>query len=272
MEKEEQENNANMDTQEAERQGGLLVEASPEEGVQGQAVDFQKMSLGNQAILEAGNEQNNSFNWRLTKKNIGSFLVIVLSMIFFFFLFRIDRVGVLVKEAIKVLQPIIVGVVMAYLLNPVEKFVEIRLLKLKKEPGHGYRKFARNMGILLSICIGIFIVIFLVMTVVPQFISSAQEIITELPDKMNKLVNWVNDKFSEDTEFNRAVNSLFNTSITYLENWMQTELLNTLNVIAVSFTSGLISVFNVLKNLFIGIFVAIYVMSSKDHFAKVGRN
>ncbi|MBQ3515046.1 MAG: AI-2E family transporter [Lachnospiraceae bacterium] len=271
MEKEEQENNANMDTQEAERQGGLLVEASPEEGVQGQAVDFQKMSLGNQAILEAGNEQNNSFNWRLTKKNIGSFLVIVLSMIFFFFLFRIDRVGVLVKEAIKVLQPIIVGVVMAYLLNPVEKFVEIRLLKLKKEPGHGYRKFARNMGILLSICIGIFIVIFLVMTVVPQFISSAQEIITELPDKMNKLVNWVNDKFSEDTEFNRAVNSLFNTSITYLENWMQTELLNTLNVIAVSFTSGLISVFNVLKNLFIGIFVAIYVMSSKDHFAKVGR-
>ena len=123
----------------------------------------------------------------------------------------------------------------------------------------------------MSIFIGIFIVTFLVMTVVPQFISSAREIIMELPDKMNKLVSWVNNKFSEDTEFNRTVNDLFNSTIVYVENWMQTELLNTLNVVAVSFTSGLISVFNVLKNFFIGIFVAVYVMASKDHFVSVGR-
>lgn len=224
-----------------------------------------------QVILVEENEYAHSFNWRLTKKNIGSFLVIILSMLFFFFLFRIDKVAVLISKFASVLQPITLGIVMAYLLNPVEKFVEIRILKLKKEPGEKYRKFAKNMGIFLSISIGILLIAFLLMTVVPQFISSAQEIVKEFPDKLNKLVDWVNKKFSGDTEFNHTINDLFNSAVSYLENWMQTELLNALNVLAVSFTSGLISVFNVLKNFLIGIFVAIYVMTSKDHFAKVGR-
>lgn len=268
MEKEERANNSNTDMQ--VQPESLLGESETEE-VQGQSGNFQSMNPDTQVILVEENEQSNSFNWRLTKKNIGSFLVIVLSMLFFFFLFRLDKVVVLVDKFISVLQPIILGIVMAYLLNPIEKFVERRILKLKKEPGAKYRKFARNIGIFLSIFIGIFIVTFLVMTVVPQFISSAREIIMELPDKMNKLVSWVNNKFSEDTEFNRTVNDLFNSTIVYVENWMQTELLNTLNVVAVSFTSGLISVFNVLKNFFIGIFVAVYVMASKDHFVSVGR-
>ncbi|MBQ4522555.1 MAG: AI-2E family transporter [Lachnospiraceae bacterium] len=269
MAKEERENNVNVDIKETGQTGTLLRETGPEE--EAENINFQNSNPDTQVILVEGNEQTNSFNWRLTKKNIGSFFVIALSMIFFFFLFRIDKVAVLVDEAISVLQPIILGIVMAYLLNPIEKFMESRILKLKKEPGAKYRRFAKNMGILLSICIGIFIVAFLVMTVVPQFISSAQDIIVELPDKMNKLVSWANNKFSEDTEFNRTVNDLLNSSVIYVENWMQTELLNTLNVIAVSFTSGLISVFNVLKNFFIGIFVAIYVMASKDHFVSVGR-
>ena len=272
MEKEECENNRNVDTQEMENslKTQTLESAGSEESME-QNINFQNMNPDTQVILVEGNDQTNSFNWRLTKKNVGSFFVIVLSMIFFFFLFRIDKVVVLMEKFVSVLQPIIIGAIMAYLLNPIEKFVERGILKLKKEPGLKYRKLARNIGILLSIFLGIFVITFLVMTVVPQFISSAQEIVMEMPDKMNKLVRWVNDKFSGDTEFNRTVNDLFNSAVTYLENWLQTELLNTLNVIAVSFTSGLISVFNILKNFFIGIFVAIYIMASKDHFVSVGR-
>lgn len=276
MKEEKTREQAKMKVVKTEEQAKMEVEKTGEqiemepENVMDQTAGSLSLSEGTHNVLEAS-DQNHAFNWRLTKKNIGSFLVIVLSMLFFFFLFRLDRVAVMLNKTISVLQPIILGFIMAYLLNPVEKFIEIRILKIKKNPGKRYCKFARNISIFLSICIGIALLAFLVMTVVPQFISSAREIIMELPDKIDELVNWVNEKFSEDTEFNRTLNDLFNSAVAYFENWMQTELLNTLNVVAVSFTSGLISVVTVFKNFFIGIFIAIYMMASKDHFVSVGK-
>ena len=84
MEKEERANNSNTDMQ--VQPESLLGESETEE-VQGQSGNFQSMNPDTQVILVEENEQTNSFNWRLTKKNIGSFLVIVLSMLFFFFIF-----------------------------------------------------------------------------------------------------------------------------------------------------------------------------------------
>ena len=54
-----------------------------------------------QLILIEENDYHQSYNWRLTKKSIGTFLVIVFSMVFFFLLFRIDQVTVFTKTKLQ---------------------------------------------------------------------------------------------------------------------------------------------------------------------------
>ena len=140
MAKKERNNQEEVNEQKRNEKDDTQNEAEVSEDTRNSTVN-QDFDHNTQVILVEENEYAHSFNWRLTKKNIGSFLVIILSMLFFFFLFRIDKVAVLISKFASVLQPITLGIVMAYLLNPVEKFVEIRILKLKKEPGknHGVR-------------------------------------------------------------------------------------------------------------------------------------
>jgi len=49
--------------------------------------------------------------------------------------------------------------------------------------------------------------------------------------------------------------------------WLESEFLPSVNIVASGFANGVISVLNVLYNLFIGIIVAIYILASKDTFS-----
>ena len=50
---------------------------------------------------------------------LAGFGAISLSILFFFFLFRLETVGGYVKAAINTLMPFIIGCVMAYLIYPI---------------------------------------------------------------------------------------------------------------------------------------------------------
>ena len=74
-----------------------------------------------------GNEKKYAM-WGIT-----AFCVVAASVLFFFFIFRLHSVGALVGKILKILSPIIYGLVIAYLLGPIESFWNRRLTVLFKE-------------------------------------------------------------------------------------------------------------------------------------------
>ena len=79
------------------------------------------------------------------RKGLTFFLVIAACVIFYFLLLRIDDISVGVSKVIDVLKPILYGMVIAYLLNPIVKQIDRWLIpQLKKEnvSGKGKEGFA----------------------------------------------------------------------------------------------------------------------------------
>ena len=64
------------------------------------------------------------FKWGLT-----AFLVIVFSILFLFTVYNMDTVSKGVSKVFNVIMPIIIGIVIAYLINPIMRFIEVDLIE-----------------------------------------------------------------------------------------------------------------------------------------------
>ena len=57
-------------------------------------------------------------------------LVIICAILFFFFIFKFKDIIAFVSRIFSILTPIILGVIFAYLVNPIEVFFETRIIKI----------------------------------------------------------------------------------------------------------------------------------------------
>ena len=116
-----------------------------------------------------GNEKKYAM-WGIT-----AFCVVAASVLFFFFIFRLHSVGALVGKILKILSPIIYGLVIAYLLGPIESFWNRRLTVLFKERMKNDKRAegaAKGLSILIALVIAIVIVCGLLLLVLPRLVES----------------------------------------------------------------------------------------------------
>ena len=59
---------------------------------------------------------------------LATFFVVASGILVFFTFLRFDAIAAFFKKVLSILQPIIIGLVLAYLLNPIVNFAEARLL------------------------------------------------------------------------------------------------------------------------------------------------
>ena len=105
------------------------------------------------------------------QRGLNIFLLLAASILFFFLILRIDVVNRLLSGIVKTLMPIIYGVAIAYLMNPLVSRLQ-RILKrfwvkrLKSE--ERARKTAKAMSIVLGMLTGVAIVTVLLLLVIPE--------------------------------------------------------------------------------------------------------
>ena len=205
---------------------------------------------------------------------IAAFLVIAASVTFFFLLFRIDEISNLFEKITSILQPIIYGFVIAYLLNPIMMFFEEKLLPiLKKKMKHTKRAtiVTRYICIFVALIIGILCLYILGSFILPELMVSITGIVKALPGQIEQFTEWTTNLVSSNKELGPYIQQGIMKGTEYMENWIQTDLIEKLNTWIGFFATGVIGVVNVLKNLIIGIIVSIYVLSEKDRFAAQGK-
>jgi len=207
------------------------------------------------------------------QRGMTTLVVIVAGVLFFFAIWRFDELAAVIGKVFDVLTPIIYGLVIAFLLNPIVKRVEQFLapgLKkvIKKE--QAVHKAARSVGVIVSFIIAIAVITALFNMLIPELYKSIYDLVVALPSHIDTLGARANEFLHEDTFLGKTLKNVLLESGEALENWfldwVQNDLLRQTNNLMTSLTEGVIGVVNGVIDILIGFIVAIYLLFGKEKF------
>lgn len=211
-------------------------------------------------------------NWNIRPYlaiGLTSVLVIIVSISFFFLIYRFDGVAQILDKLVVILQPITIGLILAYLMTPIVNFEERYLLpwiESKMENQKKARKLLRGISVTGALLFVIIIIGVLLQMVIPELYRSINGMIGTLPKQVNNFMDWLGEYVSSDSEISSYLETALTKGTEYFENWAKTDFLpQTRNIIA-GVTSGVIIAVKLLFNVLVGIIISIYVLMSKEAF------
>ena len=195
--------------------------------------------------------QSKYFKWGLT-----AFLVIVAAMLLNHFIDNIGNLIGLIGGFLKILTSLIIGLVIAYLLNPVVKFFEKKVYKGVKSS-----QCRRNLSIATTYVIAVVVAVTVIGIVVPQLLSSVILLIQQSDQYATTITNFIRNTVIGENNFNSYsvyINDFTNNlknSLPALQNAFST-ISNGVGV----FVSGFF-------NLLIGLVFSVYILANTKGFA-----
>ena len=186
----------------------------------------------------------------LTLKNILIILsytaLLVLGVIYFESIFQY------LGELLNIIQPFIIGFILAFIFNIPMKFFEKKLAIQNK-------KKRRVVSAVLSVLLILLVLLLVVMVVVPQVIENVRTLIDNLPSIFAQAEKWLNYVFEEI----RLSPDLLDKINEFQTRFAQT-FISTLTAWAPNIASGVSHITTSVINIFMGFVMAIYMIFSKD--------
>lgn len=204
-----------------------------------------------------------------------AFLVIAASILLFFVLHSFPTIKRTVGGFIQILEPFIVGAVIAYLLAPlynrlVRNLEAFFTRKLSAKRGHA---LAVALALTGSILAAVAVTVGTVALVVPRFISSIVGIVGSLETYSNNIMHWLSNLLSGYPDMAAQVEDVYQNASSYFLNWVNTKLtpnvealwqsISSLSTIFSGVVSGVRVVVRIGKDYILGMFVAAYLLVSK---------
>lgn len=199
------------------------------------------------------------------------FLVVAASLLFYFALLRLSKLSYTFAEVFRVLKPVIYGAVIAYLLNPIVKRVDallVPLLKKRIKKEGQAEKISRAAGVLVAIVFLILIIVALCNLLIPELYVSIRNMVFTLPGQLNGLVQKLNDVEIHDSATSNLIRTGIEEGTKMLQDWLRKDLLGQLNEWMSNLTVGVINFFSEIFNALIGLIVSVYILFSKELFAR----
>ncbi len=204
--------------------------------------------------------QKFEWNKRNTAIAVSVAVYAVLAMLFLVII-NSETISSWLGAVFSVLMPLIMGCAIAYLCNPIMKMFENRVyFKLKSQH---IKRTLSLISTYLLIALGLTIVLLIV---IPQLIASYNDFIGNLEGYTDEAITFINkllyelnasntEEFSgyiDISDVQQKIAEFFTSS---------TNLLSTVGKYALSYGT---SIAVALKNIFFGLFIAIYILSSKE--------
>jgi predicted PurR-regulated permease PerM len=212
------------------------------------------------------------FDEKLRRKKLRGYVISACLVVLFYFLLQNnERVSQIFDHLFNVVQPILIGFVMAFLMNPIMVFFENRFEKLflklfKKEDTA--KQVNRVVSSLIALVIFAGVVIFIVATVLPNLINTVIYLANHIEDQIAAVLDWCNvvTKGRYENVLMQAkdnkIGDILEQGLDLLEKYIgydQSKMMTTI-------TSSVISAGKLVINIIVGVFVSIYVLMSKEIF------
>lgn len=210
---------------------------------------------------------NNEKNPRNEKEKLLKLLCVFGAI--FLVLFAIINIGtlsVLLSWLINVLNPVLIGFIIAYLCNPINNWLYNKGLSRVKRA-----KLKKTLSIVLTYVIVLAVVSGLLLIIVPQFIYALKDLVSKLDGYINTAIKWANNiiqnsqLFAEDTNVFDFIDveSITANFETFLET--SGNLLKNIGNLIVNYGTNIVGG---VTDVFLGLFISIYVLAYKKRIGE----
>ena len=205
------------------------------------------------------------------KKYVGwmlaGFGTISLSVLFFFFLYRLRGIGQALDKVVDILMPFVYGGILAYLLRPMCNWYSEGIHDLFKGK---HNKVAEGIAILLTFVSGGLVLYALIIMIAPDIVASVVSLWSIIPEKVDQLIVWMGGILGENDALLQYFDTSSNTIYDALNTWVQGTLVPYASNVVSGVGTGVWNVLLFVKNLLIGLIVAVYLLASRKRFSKQG--
>lgn len=204
-------------------------------------------------------------------KSIAIFLAVAACIILYFLLLRVEQVTGVIGKFISVSKPVIYGLAIAYLLNPIVKNIDKRMIPFLEKTFPGFQKkkeLSRAVGIFLSLIFLMAVVVALLNMMIPELYKSIRDMIMNVPNQMDKMVNSLSEMNVSGSALGNFLESFMTEATDFLQNWMRIDLMTRVNDLMSGLTVGVITILKEIMNALIGLIVSAYVLFGKEKFSQ----
>lgn len=195
-------------------------------------------------------------------------LVVIVCIAIFFLVYRFQGLSDEIGKVIRSLQSILIGFVLAYLLNPImkafERLFNKHMYKGKEKTVQQKRKI-RAISVACAMAVFFAIIAVLISLIVPELVKSIEELVMTMNDKVQSLTDWIDRILKQDSPLAGRLDTLVADASKYLEKWLQENVLKQSDWIA-SVTTGVYNVIRTIFNVIIGFIISVYVLMTKETF------
>ncbi len=202
---------------------------------------------------------------------VTAFCVIACSIIFYSVINQWSAVHRVIDRINDLLSPMIIGLIIAYILNPVLSFAENKLMiplgkRIYPRDDKKARVFARSTGVALVVLLVLILFALIIVCVVPQLYFSVQRLVHKMQDYYNITLSWIYGFLNQSAGTETLFSSVLLRAKDYFINWVNTGLLPRLQEIVIGVSSGVLVLIRSIFDFFVGLVLSIYVMYRKEEF------
>ncbi len=202
------------------------------------------------------------------------FFVIAAAILFSFAIFNIKEIVQFLKVLVYVLQPVLIGIMIAYLLNPIVNFMErwgiLTAQKLK------WKKITSNQIRMLSVAVTEILAMIVILGIgsilMPELVNSLGTFIGSLPGYINKIAELLEVLTkNSDSQWVEFIENLLNDGSREISSWINAGVLQNLENFLSYFTTSVIGIAKMILNIMIGVIISVYLLVSKQKFVGQGK-
>lgn len=176
---------------------------------------------------------------------------------FYFIVLRYQGLKTYLDIVSLALQPVMVGIVIAYVLCPVAKFLERQFRR-----GKWLSRAARPLSVLFTLIFAIGILGLFCALILPQVADSIRSLVVDLPGMLEVQLTRLESYLEEDSDAAATVMQMIASVETFLMTWIKENLFATVSNVAVS----VLSIGSAIVNLVVSIVVTVYLLLDRERY------
>lgn len=205
-----------------------------------------------------------NWNTKYTTVSVYTVLTFTACILVYAILFNFTAIGDLIGKFMSVIAPITWGVVIAYLVNPIMLWIEKRVKRVTEK---NKRRFRLTRVISLSLAMIIFLAVIsaLLAIILPQVIESITTIINNFSIYINNFEKWIDSLLAKYPEVLTVVSDQVDNIEKALVEFAN-NIVPKVGDIMKKITDSTLSFLIAVKDILIGIIVAVYLLYGKEKF------
>ncbi len=208
-----------------------------------------------------------------------AFIVLAAILLLYFLLTKLPVIGAFIGKVNHALAPAFAGFIFAFIMSPLVRFVENRLIKFSLSRKNAkpddpewvakIRRRCRSYGILLTLTFLLSIIVFLLILIIPQFLKSAAKLGDNLAGYLQQLRDYADDFLKKNPRLDEALRPVLDKAqdpAAIAESIKKTIKVESFFAAGNLIVGGLRLIVRVLYIWLVGTIVSVYLLKSKEYF------